>query len=85
VQVKIDNAVRKLAESAYAIALKHIRENREAVDRITELLIERETLNGDDFRKILSEYATIPEENLEAASPTELAGAGTGTGGVENI
>jgi cell division protease FtsH len=76
VQVKIDTAVQKLAESAYILALQHIQENREAVDRITELLIERETLNGDEFRQILSEYATIPEENALAAKPSELAGAG---------
>jgi cell division protease FtsH len=70
-QIKIDEAVQKLAADAYEVALKHMRDNREAIDVITELLIEKETLGGDEFRKILSEYTTIPAENLEAAKLPE--------------
>jgi cell division protease FtsH len=40
--------------------------NREAIDKITEELLEKETLNGDEFRTILAQYATIPEENIKA-------------------
>jgi hypothetical protein len=29
-----------------------------------QALIEKETLTGDEFRAILSEYATIPAENM---------------------
>jgi cell division protease FtsH len=49
------------------VALAHIRDNREAVDRITELLVEKETLGGEEFRQLLAQYTTIPEENLVAA------------------
>ena len=42
-QVKIDNAVQKLAEDAYEIALEQMRDNREAIDLITNKLIEKET------------------------------------------
>lgn len=49
------------------IALAQIRDNREAVDRIVEVLCEKETLTGDEFREILSKYATIPAENIAAA------------------
>jgi len=58
---------------AYEVALRHIRENREAIDRITEELLEKETLTGDEMRSILSQYATIPEENLKAAREQEEA------------
>jgi cell division protease FtsH len=69
-QIKIDNAVRKLASDAYVVALAQIRDNREAIDRIVEVLIEKETVTGEEFRSILSEYTTIPEENLAAAKMT---------------
>ncbi|BDA44242.1 ATP-dependent zinc metalloprotease FTSH 2, chloroplastic [Coccomyxa sp. Obi] len=69
-QRKIDDAVKKIAAEAYETALKHVRENREAIDKIVELLQERETISGDEFREILSQYTKIPEENLKAAKST---------------
>lgn len=59
----IDNAVKRLSDSAYQIALTHIRNNREAIDRIVEVLIEKETMTGDEFRALLSEFTEIPVEN----------------------
>ena len=63
-QSRIDGAVKRIATEAYAVALQHVRDNREAVDAITEALLEKETLTGDEFRTILGKYATIPEENV---------------------
>ncbi|CAA6656137.1 unnamed protein product [Spirodela intermedia] len=59
----IDTAVKRISDSAYEIALSHIRNNREAIDKIVEVLIEKETLTGDEFRAILSEFVEIPAEN----------------------
>eukprot|EP01025_Chloroclados_australasicus_P042691 TRINITY_DN4538_c0_g2_i1.p1 TRINITY_DN4538_c0_g2~~TRINITY_DN4538_c0_g2_i1.p1 ORF type:complete len:166 (+),score=35.43 TRINITY_DN4538_c0_g2_i1:1-498(+) len=70
-QEKIDAAVQKLSADAYQLALKHIRENREAIDKITDELISKETLTGEEFRTILSQYATIPASNLELAKEQE--------------
>ena len=41
------------------------RDNRVAMDRIVEVLQEVETMRGDEFRKILSQYTKIPEANLQ--------------------
>jgi cell division protease FtsH len=85
-QVKIDKAVQKLSADAYEVALKQMRDNREAIDRIATLLVERETLTGDEFRQILSEYTTIPEVNLEALKhETAQQAVGSGNGGVEDL
>ncbi|EFJ49214.1 hypothetical protein VOLCADRAFT_74350 [Volvox carteri f. nagariensis] len=65
-QQRIDDQVRTIANQAYEVALKHISENREAMDRIVEVLMEKETLTGDEFRAMLAEYTTIPEENIKA-------------------
>ncbi|XP_021897986.1 ATP-dependent zinc metalloprotease FTSH 2, chloroplastic-like, partial [Carica papaya] len=59
----IDTAVKKISDSAYEIALRHIRNNREAIDKIVEVLLEKETMTGDEFRAILSEFVEIPVEN----------------------
>jgi len=45
----IDAAVKKISDEAYQVALGHIRNNREAIDRIVEVLVEKETLSGEEF------------------------------------
>ena len=44
------------------------RENREAMDKIVEVLLEKESMTGDEFRELLSQYATIPQEHLDAVA-----------------
>jgi len=63
-QNDIDVAVKRIADEAYVMALKHISDNREALDEIVEELLEVETIDGARFREILAKYATIPEENI---------------------
>ena len=46
------------------MALQQIRDNREAIDLIVEELLETETMDGERFREILAQYATIPDENI---------------------
>ncbi|KAK8482536.1 hypothetical protein V6N13_128902 [Hibiscus sabdariffa] len=70
----IDAAVKRLSDSAYEIALSHIRNNREAIDKIVEVLLEKETMSGDEFRAILSEFVEIPVENQVPPSvPTPVS------------
>lgn len=66
----IDSAVKKLSDSAYEIALSHIKNNREAMDKLVEVLLEKETIGGDEFRAILSEFTEIPPENRVPSSTT---------------
>ncbi|XP_042483111.1 ATP-dependent zinc metalloprotease FTSH 2, chloroplastic-like [Macadamia integrifolia] len=69
----IDAAIKQISDGAYEIALSHIRNNREAIDKIVEVLLEKETMSGDEFRAILSEFVEIPAENRVAASvPTPV-------------
>ncbi|KAF9688220.1 hypothetical protein SADUNF_Sadunf02G0174600 [Salix dunnii] len=64
----IDAAVKRISDSAYEIALSHIKYNREAIDKIVEVLLEKETMTGDEFRAILSEFVEIPPENRVPSS-----------------
>ncbi|XP_057792329.1 ATP-dependent zinc metalloprotease FTSH 2, chloroplastic-like [Salvia miltiorrhiza] len=69
----IDGAIKELSDRAYEIALSHIRNNREAIDKIVEVLIEKETITGDEFRAILSEFVEIPAENKVSPAPAPVA------------
>ena len=68
----IDESVRRIIESAYEIAKNHIRNNREAIDKMVEVLLERETLSGDEFRALLFEFSDIPSENVNIKPIREL-------------
>ncbi|MGB5134738.1 MAG: ATP-dependent zinc metalloprotease FtsH [Prochlorococcaceae cyanobacterium] len=59
---RIDEAVRQIVLSCYTDTVKLVAEHRECMDRVVELLIERESLDGDEFRAIVSEFTTIPEK-----------------------
>jgi cell division protease FtsH len=59
---RIDDQVRQIIEHSHQVARKIMRENREVVDRLVELLIEKETIGGDELRQIVSEYTEVPEK-----------------------
>ncbi len=59
---KIDQQVREIAAKAYVETLQLIKENRSVIDRLVDLLIERESIDGDEFRRIVAEYVSIPEK-----------------------
>ena len=59
---RIDAQVRVIVDQCYDDARRIVQENRAVIDRLVDLLIEKETLDGDEFRQIVSEYAEIPEK-----------------------
>ncbi len=62
VAARIDDQVRELAQLGHNMARKIIQEQRIVIDRLVDLLIERETINGEEFRQIVAEYAEVPEK-----------------------
>ena len=59
---RVDAAVRKIVQSCYEDTVKLVAEHRACMDRVVELLIEKESLDGDEFRAIVSEFTTVPEK-----------------------
>ncbi|MBC6421962.1 MAG: ATP-dependent metallopeptidase FtsH/Yme1/Tma family protein [Hormoscilla sp. SP5CHS1] len=59
---RIDAQVRSIVEHCYDDAKSIIRENRAAIDRLVDLLIDKETIDGEEFRQIVAEYAIVPEK-----------------------
>ena len=48
----VDDEVRKTLENAHKTAVKILNDNREALDKIAEFLIEKETITGKEFMEI---------------------------------
>ncbi|MGI0487048.1 ATP-dependent zinc metalloprotease FtsH2 [Pantanalinema rosaneae CENA516] len=59
---RIDAQVRSIVEHCYDMSRAFIRDNRTVIDRLVDLLIERETIDGEEFRRIVAEYTDIPEK-----------------------
>ena len=59
---RIDDQVRQIAEHGHQLARKIIRENREVIDRLVDLLIEKETIDGEELKQIVSEYTEVPDK-----------------------
>ncbi len=66
VATKIDQEVRAIAFRCYEQACQLVRENRVLLDTLVDLLLEQETIEGDQFRKIAAEYVELPEKQLNS-------------------
>ncbi|WP_077609186.1 ATP-dependent zinc metalloprotease FtsH [Clostridium sp. Marseille-P2415] len=58
---QVDDEVMKMLKEAYEEAKNLLIENRDVMDKISEFLIERETITGKEFMKIFREAKGIPE------------------------
>ncbi|MCU0543804.1 MAG: ATP-dependent zinc metalloprotease FtsH [Oscillatoriaceae cyanobacterium Prado104] len=61
---KIDRQVRAIAFHCYDEARRIIRENRALTDKLVETLLDEETMDGDEFRKIVAQYTELPKKQL---------------------
>jgi cell division protease FtsH len=59
---KIDRQIRNIAKTCYAQAKQIILENRDLCDRLVDILLDVETMDGEEFRKIVAEYTQLPEK-----------------------
>ena len=62
VAINIDTQVHKIIDHCYETALQIIKDNRVIIDRLVDLLVEEETIDGSHFRKIVGEYTKLPEK-----------------------
>jgi cell division protease FtsH len=62
IAARIDSQVRAIVEDCYETAKQIVREHRTVMDRLVDLLIEKETIDGNEFRQIVAEYTTVPEK-----------------------
>ncbi|TMM17034.1 MAG: ATP-dependent zinc metalloprotease FtsH [Actinobacteria bacterium] len=69
---EIDDEIRRVIEEAHELALSVLREHMEELHRVSQILIERETIDKDQFERLLAgedEGTVFPEEKTEPALP----------------
>ncbi|OGD80155.1 cell division protein FtsH [Candidatus Collierbacteria bacterium RIFOXYB1_FULL_49_13] len=54
-KAKIDDEVRRLLEDASKVAMVLLKKHRKDMDRLVEVLLEQETVEGDEFEKLMGE------------------------------
>jgi cell division protease FtsH len=63
VAAQIDVQVRAIVDECHKEAVQIMKDNRQVVDRLVDLLIEQETINGDELRQIVAEYTVVPDKD----------------------
>jgi cell division protease FtsH len=59
---QIDEQVRLIVMKCYEETVALVGKHRQAMDKLVEQLIEQETMDGDEFRVVVAEFAEIPEK-----------------------
>ncbi len=57
---QIDEQVRKIVKECYKETVSIVAANREAIDKLVDILIEKETINGEELINIIKDFVTIP-------------------------
>jgi len=59
IAIKIDKEIQTIVEECHNKTIDIIKDNRVLIDRLVDLLIEQETIDGNEFRKIINEYTKV--------------------------
>ena len=62
VAIKIDQQVKQIVDICHQKALEIIKDNRVIIDYLVDVLIEKETIEGSEFRQIIKQYTVIPDK-----------------------
>nr|YP_009393999.1 Cell division protein FTSH [Polysiphonia sertularioides]ARW62561.1 Cell division protein FTSH [Polysiphonia sertularioides] len=62
IAIKIDKQIQSIVKECHKNTREIIKNNRVIIDKLVDILIEKETINGDEFRKIIKHYTEIPEK-----------------------
>ena len=82
----IDEEVRRLVDEAVAMAREIVEKERENIERIADILIQKETIFSEDIEAVLGKSAQqIEKEVLEAKTKVDATDDGKADGGVTYV
>ncbi|MFN6462823.1 MAG: ATP-dependent zinc metalloprotease FtsH [Nostoc sp. DedVER02] len=64
IAAKIDSQVREIVNTSYIRSKELLEENRIVLERLVDLLVEEETIEGDSFRQIVADNAQVADAQL---------------------
>ena len=64
---QIDEQVRAMVKRCYSETVELVAQHREVMDHLVERLIEIESMDGDEFRDLVSKFTTIPDKERTVA------------------
>jgi len=70
---EIDDEIRRVIEESHELALSVLRAHMDELHTISQILIERETIDKDQFERLLAgehESSVFPDEAPQPATPT---------------
>ena len=67
IAAKIDATVREIINRCYLQAKEILEENRLILERVVDMLIEQETIDGDVFRSIVADYTEVKTSDEQVA------------------
>jgi cell division protease FtsH len=71
---EIDDEIRRVIEEAHDSAHRILREHMDVLHKLSQILIERETIDKDQFERLLAgedEISVFPEETVPAQPESE--------------
>ncbi|MGN1116945.1 MAG: AAA family ATPase, partial [Candidatus Ornithomonoglobus sp.] len=79
-KTEIDREIVRIMKERYEIAKQLLNDNRDALDEISEFLIDRETITGDEFMEIFNRVRESRNNQEEKAGTDEEPEAQTADG-----
>nr|YP_009393594.1 Cell division protein FTSH [Bostrychia simpliciuscula]ARW62156.1 Cell division protein FTSH [Bostrychia simpliciuscula] len=63
VAIKIDKQIQEIIQECHKKTIKIIKNNRVIIDKLVDILIEKETIEGEEFQNIIKLYTDIPQKS----------------------
>nr|YP_010338633.1 cell division protein [Glaucosphaera vacuolata]UNJ18583.1 cell division protein [Glaucosphaera vacuolata] len=63
IATNIDAQIQYIIQSCHEKTIQIIKDNRVIIDCLVDILIDKETMTGDEFREIVAEYTTLPPKS----------------------
>lgn len=82
---EIDKEVMKMLKDAYAEAKRLLSEHRTSLDKISDFLIQKETITGKEFMEIFHEVEGISSEDKEGKTAERIAMTPVGNHEVQEV
>ena len=70
-QTTIDNEVSRILDEAYKRAVVALKQNRKKLDEVAKVLLQKETLEGEEFERIMKGTKTIDKKTLSSKNPAK--------------